>query len=42
MQEWNRTWTDDALYEKYGITTQEQAYFESQVRQMTLESGSDE
>lgn len=42
LQEWNCTWTDNALYEKYGITTQEQAYIESQVRQMTLESVADE
>ena len=36
VQEWNRTWTDDALYEKYGITKQEQTYIESQVREMIL------
>ncbi|MDP2416540.1 MAG: Eco57I restriction-modification methylase domain-containing protein, partial [Hydrogenophaga sp.] len=42
IQEWNRTWTDDALYKKYGITQQEQAYIESQVREMILESSSDE
>lgn len=42
VQEWNRTWTDDALHEKYGITPQEQAYIESQVREMILESSSDE
>jgi site-specific DNA-methyltransferase (adenine-specific) len=35
-------WTDDALYEKYGITKQEQAYIESQVRAMILESGTDD
>lgn len=42
VQEWNRTWTDDALYKKYGITKQEQTYIESQVREMILESASDE
>lgn len=42
IQEWDRTWTDDALYEKYGITKQEQAYIESQVREMILEGGADE
>lgn len=42
MQTWDRTWTDDALYGKYGITKQEQAYIESQVRAMNLDSGADE
>jgi len=36
MQAWNSTWTDDALYEKYGITRKEQAYIESQVKAMDL------
>lgn len=36
MQKWDRTWTDGALYEKYGITKKEQAYVESQVREMSL------
>ena len=36
LQDWNRMWTDDALYEKYGITKQEQTYIESQVREMIL------
>ena len=35
MQTWDRTWTDDALYEKYGLTSEEQAYVESQVRTMS-------
>jgi site-specific DNA-methyltransferase (adenine-specific) len=39
IQKWNRTWADEALYEKYGITKQEQAYIESQVRAMNLENG---
>lgn len=34
MQSWNTTWTDRALYEKYGITADEQGYIESQVRLM--------
>ena len=42
MQTWNRTWTDEALYAKYGITRKEQAYIESQVRAMKLENGEDE
>lgn len=42
IQKWDRKWTDDVLYEKYGITKQEQAYIESQVRTMDLESSVDE
>lgn len=42
LQVWNRTWTDEALYEMYGITKKEQAFIESQVRAMTLEDGENE
>lgn len=42
MQTWNRTWTDEALYAKYGITRKEQAYIESQVRAMNLDNSEDE
>lgn len=42
MQDWDRMWTDEKLYEKYGITKNDQAYIESQVRAMNLENGSDE
>lgn len=42
MQTWDRIWTDEALYEKYGITKQERAYIESQVRVMNVDSGADE
>jgi site-specific DNA-methyltransferase (adenine-specific) len=42
IQKWNRTWTDEALYEKYGITKQEQAYIESQVRMLSLDNDADE
>jgi site-specific DNA-methyltransferase (adenine-specific) len=42
QQTWNRTWTDEALYEKYGITRKEQTYIESQVREMSLDNGDDE
>ena len=34
QQPWDRTWTDAALYEKYGISAEEQAYIESMVRPM--------
>jgi site-specific DNA-methyltransferase (adenine-specific) len=42
QQTWDRTWTDEALYAKYGITQKEQAYIESQVRAMNLDDGDDE
>ena len=42
MQTWDRTWTDDELYVKYGITNEEQAYIASQVREMTLDANDDE
>jgi site-specific DNA-methyltransferase (adenine-specific) len=42
MQMWNRIWTDENLYAKYGITQKEQAYIESQVRPMNLDDGDDE
>ncbi len=42
IQEWNRTWTDEALYEKYGVTQDERSFIESQVRVMKLEEGTDE
>ncbi len=42
QQTWDRTWTDEALYEKYGITRKEQAYIESQVREMNLDDSDDE
>lgn len=42
MQKWDRVWTDEMLYAKYGITPEEKAYIESQVKPMTLDSGSDE
>jgi len=42
QQTWNRTWTDDDLYAKYGITQKEQAYIGSQVRSMNLDEGDDE
>jgi len=42
QQTWNRTWTDEALYAKYGITRNEQAYIESQIRPMNLDDADDE
>jgi site-specific DNA-methyltransferase (adenine-specific) len=34
IQDWKQKWTDDALYEKYGIATEEVAFIESLVRPM--------
>lgn len=36
MQTWDRIWTDDALYQKYGITEEEQAHIAAQVRPMNI------
>ncbi|MBE0542979.1 MAG: Eco57I restriction-modification methylase domain-containing protein [Verrucomicrobia bacterium] len=42
LQTWDRTWTDEELYAKYGVTKKEQAYIESQVREMNLDGDDDE
>ena len=34
QQSWNRNWTDDLLYAKYGITKSEIAFIESMIRPM--------
>lgn len=34
VQKWDRSWTDELLYVKYGISTDEIAYIESMVRSM--------
>jgi site-specific DNA-methyltransferase (adenine-specific) len=34
QQPWNKTWTDDLLYTKYGITKNEIAFIESMIRPM--------
>lgn len=34
QQSWNRTWTDDALNKKYGITKDESAFINSMIRPM--------
>lgn len=34
QQSWNRTWTDELLYEKYGITKDEIAFINSMIRSM--------
>ena len=42
IQLWSHTWTDEALYDKYGITALERSYIESQVRPMSLSTSDDE
>lgn len=37
MQTFDRIWTDNDLYKKYGIDDQEQEYIESQVKAMSLD-----
>jgi site-specific DNA-methyltransferase (adenine-specific) len=41
-QDWTKTWTDEALYAKYGITEEEQAFIEKIVRPMDLSGSTDE
>ncbi len=40
QQTWDRAWTDGDLYEKYGITEDEQAFIESIIRPMELSQAS--
>jgi site-specific DNA-methyltransferase (adenine-specific) len=42
MQPWDRTWTDDELYEKYGITAAEQEYIAALVKPMALNEDPDD
>ena len=37
IQSWDREWTDEMLYEKYGITDEEIGFIESIVRPMEAE-----
>lgn len=41
-QNWTETWSDEALYSKYGITGEEQAFIEKIVRPMDLSGRADE
>ncbi|HEV2176448.1 MAG TPA: Eco57I restriction-modification methylase domain-containing protein [Terriglobia bacterium] len=34
QQRWDRSWTDEALYKKYGLTKDETAFIESRIRPM--------
>jgi site-specific DNA-methyltransferase (adenine-specific) len=38
-QDWTQHWTDEALYEKYGITAEEQAFIAKMVRPMDVTGG---
>jgi len=41
-QTWDRTWTDDELYAKYGISDDEIAFIEQVVRPMDLSASDDD
>ena len=36
MQSWDRIWTDEELYRKYGVTEDEALYIASMIRPMDL------
>lgn len=38
-QSWDMEWTDEVLYDKYGITPEEQAFIESMIRPMEVTNG---
>jgi site-specific DNA-methyltransferase (adenine-specific) len=42
IQDFTEPWTDEKLYEKYGLTEEEIAFIESMIRPMDLSGGSDE
>jgi site-specific DNA-methyltransferase (adenine-specific) len=37
LQTWDRIWTDDELFDQYGLTSQDVSYICSQVREMSLD-----
>lgn len=41
-QDWTRPWTDEALYEKYGLSEGEIAFIEKIVRPMNLSGASED
>ena len=41
MQDWDRVWTDQALYEKYGLKADEVRLIETSIRPMTIEGVTD-
>jgi site-specific DNA-methyltransferase (adenine-specific) len=42
QQAWDREWTDEGLYKKYGITKAEIAFIDSMIRPMNLDNGGNE
>lgn len=42
IQDFNQPWTDEKLYDKYGITEDEIAFIESMIRPMEIGGGDDE
>ena len=42
MQKWNRKWTDEDLYAKYGISKTEIKFIEKVVRPMDLSETADD
>ncbi len=42
VQRWNQDWTDNALYKKYGLTTDEIKYIEAVIRPMDLGSATND
>jgi len=41
-QSWDRVWTDEALYKKYGIDSSEIAFIDSMIRPMDVKLGTDD
>lgn len=42
MQAFDREWTDEALFAKYGVDQAEQAFITTQVRALNLDGNADE
>lgn len=42
IQSWNQPWTDQALYQKYGLTLEEISYIESVIRPMDVSGASED
>ena len=38
MQDFSKTWTDDMLYEKYGLSKDEIQFIEKTIREMDMEA----
>ena len=41
LQDFSHPWTDEALYAKYNLTSEEIAFIESMIRPMDLNGGDD-